>query len=95
MTLAQLRDNRTKQARARPAFRRRLMQSNPKPYISPRELAAALGLAKPTVIHWLNRGWIIHSVLPNGRRLIPLSELERLLPKAVQKQDTATTGEAQ
>jgi predicted site-specific integrase-resolvase len=71
------------------------MQSNPKPYISPRELAAALGLTKPTVIHWLNRGWVQHTVLPNGRRIIPATELERLLSKAIQTQDTATKGETQ
>ena len=70
------------------------MTPNPKPHISPRELAAALGLTKPTIIHWLNKGWIIHSVLPNGRRIIPLSELERLLPKAIRAQQDAPTEEA-
>lgn len=89
------RDNRTKQARARPAFRRRHMSIHPNTFISPRELADALGLTKPTIIHWLNKGWVQHTVLPNGRRIIPATELERLLSKAVQTQDTATTGEAQ
>jgi predicted site-specific integrase-resolvase len=69
------------------------MTPNPKPHISPRELAAALGLTKPTIIHWLNRGWIEHSVLPNGRRLIPVTELERLLPKAIRAQQDAPTEE--
>ena len=70
-----------------------IMQEQKKTFISPRELAAALGLTKPTIIHWLNKGWIIHSVLPNGRRIIPLSELERLLPKAIRAQQDAPTEE--
>jgi hypothetical protein len=53
-------------------------------HLSPRQFADALGLAKPTVIQWLRKGWVTHSVLPNGRRLIPVSELERLLPKTDQ-----------
>lgn len=71
------------------------MTGSNKTFISPRELADALGLTKPTIIHWLNRGWVQHTVLPNGRRIIPATELERLLSKAVQTQDTATTGETQ
>ena len=49
-------------------------------YLSPRELADALGMARPTIIRWLKRGWVEHTTLPNGRRLIHPSELERLLP---------------
>lgn len=63
-------------------------------WISVREFAAAIGLTKPTIINWINRGWIEHSVLPNGRRLIPVTELERLLPKAIRAQQGTPTEEA-
>ena len=58
-------------------------------YLSPRELADALGMARPTIIRWLKRGWIEHTTLPNGRRLIHPSELERLLPGGIEAQPVA------
>ena len=62
---------------------------NDQKYLSPRELADALGMAKPTIVRWLKRGWVEHTTLPNGRRLIPSSELERLIPGGTEAQAVA------
>jgi excisionase family DNA binding protein len=42
------------------------------------EAAAALGMSPATLWRWIGEGWL-RSVKRGGRRLIPISELERLL----------------
>lgn len=58
-----------------PAYRLTMKQND---WITPSQFAQQLNLSQRTIIAWIKAGWILHVQLPNGRRLIPLTELERL-----------------
>ena len=46
--------------------------------LTPRQLAEHLQLTPDTVTAWIKRGWVIGTKLPNGRFVIPASEVDRL-----------------
>lgn len=42
------------------------------------QAAQALGITPATLHDWRRRGWILCTQLPNGRYLVPQSEIDRL-----------------
>jgi excisionase family DNA binding protein len=49
------------------------------PTVKPSEAARALGVTRPAIKKWLDRGEIASVITPRGRREVPLTELVRLL----------------
>lgn len=47
-------------------------------FVTITEAARLLSVTPQTLLNWKDRGWIWTQKLPNGRYLIPSSEIERL-----------------
>jgi hypothetical protein len=56
-------------------------------YLTPPQFARLLGVTGSTVRGWRSRGYIRAHLLPNGRYVIPSSEVERLTRPAVEKDE--------
>ncbi len=54
-------------------------------FLSPREAARILGVSYPTLKLWIYRGKIRSALTPGGHHRIPESELDRLLPKKLER----------
>jgi molybdopterin-binding protein len=61
--------------------------------LSPREAANILGISYPTVKQWIYHGKIKTVKTPGGHHRVPVSEIDRLIPKKLQRGDiTARRG---
>jgi len=58
--------------------------------LSPREAASILGISYPTVKQWIYHGKIKTAKTPGGHHRVPESEIDRLIPKKLQRGDVAT-----
>jgi molybdopterin-binding protein len=54
-------------------------------YLPPREAAKILGVSYPTLKQWIYRGKIRSVKTPGGHHRIPESEIDRLLPKKLER----------
>jgi excisionase family DNA binding protein len=61
--------------------------------LSPTETYLALGISENTLYRWLKRGTIA-SFKVDGRRFIPITELERLLTPPPRDSEALTTNDA-
>lgn len=53
--------------------------------LSPREAAQILGVSYPTLKQWIYRGRIRTAKTPGGHHRVPQSEIDRLLPKKLER----------
>jgi predicted site-specific integrase-resolvase len=52
--------------------------------LSVADAARELNVTSETIHAWRRRGWLIAHKLPNGRFVVPVSEIERLTTRAGQ-----------
>jgi molybdopterin-binding protein len=64
-------------------MRRRALQK----LLPPREAANILGISYPTLKQWIYRGKIKTAKTPGGHHRVPESEIDRLIPKKLQRGD--------
>jgi molybdopterin-binding protein len=57
--------------------------------LPPREAAGILGISYPALKQWIYRGKIKTAKTPGGHHRIPESEIDRLLPKKLERGDIA------
>ena len=55
--------------------------------LAPREAANILGISYPTLKQWIYRGKIHTAKTPGGHHRVPESEIDRLIPKKLQRGD--------
>jgi molybdopterin-binding protein len=55
--------------------------------LSPREAARILGISYPTLKQWIYRARIRTAKTPGGHHRVPESEIDRLLPKKLERGD--------
>ena len=55
--------------------------------LAPREAANILGISYPTLKQWIYRGKIYTAKTPGGHHRVPESEIDRLIPKKLQRGD--------
>jgi molybdopterin-binding protein len=55
--------------------------------LSPREAARILGISYPTLKQWIYRAKIRTAKTPGGHHRVPESEIDRLLPKMLERGD--------
>jgi molybdopterin-binding protein len=55
--------------------------------LSPREAARILGISYPTLKQWIYRAKIRTAKTPGGHHRVPESEIDRLLPKKLERGD--------
>lgn len=61
--------------------------------LAPREAANILGISYPTLKQWIYRGKIKTARTPGGHHRVPESEIDRMLPKKLERGDiTARRG---
>jgi len=58
--------------------------------LPPREAARILGISYPTLKQWIYRGKLQTVKTPGGHHRVPESEIDRLIPKKVERGDVAT-----
>ena len=58
--------------------------------LAPREAANILGISYPTIKQWIYRGQLKTAKTPGGHHRIPESEIDRLLPKKLQRGEVET-----
>jgi len=58
--------------------------------LAPREAANILGISYPTLKQWIYRNKIKTAKTPGGHHRVPESEIDRFLPKKLQRGDVAT-----
>jgi len=58
--------------------------------LAPREAAGILGISYPTLKQWIYRGKIKTAKTPGGHHRIPESEIDRMLPKKLDRGDIIT-----
>ena len=58
--------------------------------LAPREAANILGISYPTLKQWIYRGKITTAKTPGGHHRVPESEIDRMLPKKLERGDIAT-----
>ena len=58
--------------------------------LAPREAANILGISYPTLKQWIYRGKIKTAKTPGGHHRVPESEIDRLIPKALDRGDLAS-----
>jgi len=58
--------------------------------LPPREAARVLGISYPTLKQWIYRKKLRSMKTPGGHHRIPESEIDRLLPKKLERGDIAT-----
>lgn len=57
--------------------------------LAPREAAGILGISYPTLKQWIYRGKIKTAKTPGGHHRVPESEIDRMLPKKLERGDIA------
>ena len=57
--------------------------------LAPREPANILGISYPTLKQWIYRGKIRTAKTPGGHHRVPESEIDRMLPKKLERGDIA------
>jgi molybdopterin-binding protein len=55
--------------------------------LAPREAASILGISYPTLKQWIYKGKIKTAKTPGGHHRVPESEIDRLLPKKLERGD--------
>jgi len=55
--------------------------------LAPREAANILGISYPTLKQWIYRGKIRTAKTPGGHHRVPESEIDRLIPKRLERGD--------
>jgi len=60
------------------------------PLLPPREAARVLGISYPTLKQWIYRGKLRTIKTPGGHHRIPESEIDRLIPRKLDRGDPAT-----
>jgi molybdopterin-binding protein len=58
--------------------------------LAPREAARILGISYPTLKQWIYHGKIQSAKTPGGHHRVPESEIDRLIPKKLERGDIAT-----
>ena len=58
--------------------------------LAPREVANILGISYPTLKQWIYRGKIRSTKTPGGHHRVPESEIDRLIPKKLERGDIQT-----
>ena len=58
--------------------------------LAPREAANILGISYPTLKQWIYRGKIKTAKTPGGHHRVPESEIDRLIPKNLERGDIQT-----
>src|SRR5690242_5647942 len=58
--------------------------------LSPREAANILGISYPTLKQWIYHGKIRTAKTPGGHHRVPESEIDRLIPKKLERGDLAS-----
>jgi len=58
--------------------------------LAPREAASILGISYPTLKQWIYHKKIKSAKTPGGHHRVPESEIDRLLPKKLERGDIAT-----
>ncbi len=58
--------------------------------LPPREAARILGISYPTLKQWIYRGKLQTVKTPGGHHRVPESEIDRLIPKRMERGDVAT-----
>ena len=58
--------------------------------LPPREAARILGISYPTLKQWIYRGKIRTAKTPGGHHRVPESEIDRMLPKQLDRGDVET-----
>jgi molybdopterin-binding protein len=58
--------------------------------LPPREAARILGISYPTLKQWIYRGKLQTVKTPGGHHRVPESEIDRLIPKKVERGDVAS-----
>ena len=58
--------------------------------LAPREAANILGISYPTLKQWIYRGKIKTAKTPGGHHRVPESEIDRLIPKKLERGDLAS-----
>ena len=58
--------------------------------MAPREAANILGISYPTLKQWIYRNKIKTAKTPGGHHRVPESEIDRLIPKKLERGDIAT-----
>jgi len=58
--------------------------------LSPREAANILGISYPTLKQWIYHGKIRTAKTPGGHHRVPESEIDRLIPKKLERGDIAS-----
>jgi molybdopterin-binding protein len=57
--------------------------------LAPREAAAILGISYPTLKQWIYHGKLKTAKTPGGHHRVPESEIDRLIPKKLERGDVA------
>lgn len=58
--------------------------------LPPREAAHILGISYPTLKQWIYRGKLKTAKTPGGHHRVPESEIDRLIPKKLERGDIAS-----
>ena len=58
--------------------------------LAPREAARILGISYPTLKQWIYRGKLRTAKTPGGHHRVPESEIDRLIPKKLERGDIET-----
>jgi len=58
--------------------------------LAPREAAHILGISYPTLKQWIYRGKLKTAKTPGGHHRVPESEIDRLIPKKLERGDLET-----
>ena len=58
--------------------------------LAPREAAKILGISYPTLKQWIYRGKLKTAKTPGGHHRVPESEIDRLIPKALERGDLSS-----
>ena len=53
--------------------------------LAPREAANILGISYPTLKQWIYRGKLKTAKTPGGHHRVPESEIDRLIPKSLER----------
>ena len=58
--------------------------------LAPREAANILGISYPTLKQWIYRGKLKTAKTPGGHHRVPESEIDRMIPRKLQRGDVET-----
>ena|SRR3981189_2431579 len=65
----------------------RIKKVNVQRLLAPREAANILGISYPTLKQWIYRGKLKTAKTPGGHHRVPESEIDRLIPKNLERGD--------